>query len=428
MGRKEMVKHRMEIRGAKDKQRGAVLVLFTAGLVVILGIAGLAIDGSHQMLNRARLQSAVDAAALASAKALDETATMAEARDAAQTMFDTNAGNLGNREMSAADITVTTTFSANSNPFIAGSYIPGEKGYVRVLATGFSMQMWLIQLLGATGKTVTASAVAGPSPSINYSCNLVPLIVCGDPSDVPTEDGPTFWGYENGDVHVLKSGSDGNGADCDFIGCGNFQLARLDGAGADDVRTAMAGGYAGCTFVDDSVPTEPGNTVGPVTQGLNTRLNKYSGPVSPEEYPPDVVTTQQDSTLQFDGTSITLDNGATIVNDADDLDFNLSDYQTEVAAANYDVSPGAGGQFDRRSMPLIIGNCDTAGSGQTTIDVLGFGCFFLLQEAIQKGNENEIYGEFGTECTIPGFSGPDPTVVPGPYVIQLYNDTLSRDS
>jgi hypothetical protein len=79
-------------------------------------------------------------------------------------------------------------------------------------------------------------------------------------------------------------------------------------------------------------------------------------------------------------------------------------------------------------MPVIIGDCSTAGNGQTTVDVLGFGCFFLLQEAIQKGNENEIYGEFAKECTIPGFSGPDPTVVPGPYVIQLYNDTLSRDS
>jgi hypothetical protein len=249
---------------------------------------------------------------------------------------------------------------------------------------------------------------------------------------VPTEGGPSFWGYENGDVHVLKSGSDGNGADCDFIGCGNFQLARLgDDAGGADVLDALAGGYAGCTYVEDSVPTEPGNTVGPVAMGLNTRLNKYLGPVSPEEYPPDVVTTQQDSRLQFDvddNNAITLDNGATIVNDANDLDFNLSDYQAEVAATNYDVSPADGGEFDRRNMPVIIGDCDTAGSGQTTIDVLGFGCFYLLQEAAMNGQEAEIFGEFGTKCSIPGFSGPDPTVIPGPYVIQLYNDTLSRDS
>ena len=116
-----MIKHQMEISSSKKTQGGAVLVLFTVGLVAILGIAGLAIDGSHQMLNRARLQTAVDASALAAAKALDETATMAEARDAAQAMFDTNSGNLGNREMDGANITVTTTFSANSNPFFAVS-------------------------------------------------------------------------------------------------------------------------------------------------------------------------------------------------------------------------------------------------------------------------------------------------------------------
>jgi Flp pilus assembly protein TadG len=408
------------------RQRGAALLLFTIGLVAILGIAGLALDGSHQLLNKARLQSAVDSAALAAAKVLDETANMAAATDAATTMFNDNADDAGNQEMGAASITVTTQFSANSNPFVPGSYVPGDQGYVRVVATGFTMRIWLIGLLGATDKTVSASAVAGPSPTINYSCNLVPLIVCGDPTDPPTPTGDSFWGYQNGDVQVLKSSSDGSSP----IGPGNFQLARLDGSGADDVRDALAGGYSGCTFAEDSVPTEPGNTVGPVTQGLNTRLNKYSGPISPDDYPPDVVTTQQNTELEYDGDTgqITLDNGATIVHDADDLDFNFEDYETRVTSMNYDVSPAAGGEFDRRGMPVIMGDCSTAGSGATTVDILGFGCFFLLQEAKQKGNENEIFGEFVDDCSIPGFSGPAPTTIPGPYVIQLYNDTMNRDS
>jgi hypothetical protein len=421
-----MARHYKEFSRSGDREHGAVLVLFVAGLLTILGVAGLAIDGSHQMLNKARLQASVDAAALAAAKALDENPNISDARDAAQAMFEANADDLGNREMQAANINVTTTFSATSNPFVTGSYVPGEDGYVRVLATGFSMQAWLIQMLGLSDKTVSASAVAGPSPTINYSCNLVPLIICGDPANPPTEGGSSFWGYQDGGVHVLKSSSDGESG----IGPGNFQLARLDGSGANDVRDSLAGGYSGCTFAEDSVPTEPGNSVGPVTQGLNTRLNKYSGPVSPGDYPPDVVTTQQHTELEYDGQTkvITLDNGGTIVNDANDLDFNFSDYEAEVAAMNYDVSPAAGGQFDRRAMPVILGDCSTAGSGATTVDVLGFGCFFLLQEAKQKGNENEIFGEFAKECSIPGFSGPAPTVIPGPHVIQLYNDTQSRDS
>ncbi len=138
----------------------------------------------------------------------------------------------------------------------------------------------------------------------------------------------------------------------------------------------------------------------------------------------------QNSELEYDGETgvITLDNGATVVEDAEDLDFNYDDYQTRLTSLNYDVVPAAGGEFDRRSMPVIIGDCSTAGSGQTTIDVLGLGCFFLLQEAKMNGNENEIFGEFVKECNTPGYSGPDPTTIPGPYVIQLYNDTLNRDS
>lgn len=422
-----MYKPTRQMGSSHQRQRGAALLLFVVGLVAILGIAGLALDGSHQMLNKARLQSAVDAAALAAAKELDETANMDMATAAAQAMFDNNANDAGNQEMGAAGIAITTQFSANSNPFTPGSYVPGEQGYVRVVATGFSMQIWLVSLLGITDKAVTASAVAGPSPTINYSCNLVPLIVCGDPNDPPTAGGTSFWGYEDSDVHVLKSSSDGESP----IGPGNFQLARLDGAaGAADVRDSLAGAYSGCSFEGDSIPTEPGNTVGPVTQGLNTRLNKYSGPISPDDYPPDVVTTQQNSELEYNGETgqITLNNGATIVNDANDLDFNFNDYEARITATSYDVSPAAGGEFDRRSMPVIMGDCSTAGNGATTIDVLGFGCFFLLQEAKQKGNENEIFGEFVGDCTIPGFSGPQPTIVPGPYVIQLYNDTLNRDS
>jgi hypothetical protein len=421
-----MVSEQREIRCFGNREHGAVLVLFVAGLLSILGIAGLAIDGSHQMLNKTRLQGAVDAASLAAAKSLDQTASMDEAQDAAQAMFDANADDLGNREMNDAGINVTTTFSAASNPFVAGSYLSGETGYVRVVATSFTMQTWLIHLLGFNDMTVSASAVAGPSPTINYSCNLVPLIVCGDPDDPPVEGGSSFWGYQDGDVHVLKSSSDGGSE----IGPGNFQLARLDGSGGAEVREALAGDYSGCTYVEDSVETEPGNTVGPVVQGLNTRLNKYSGMMSPGDYPPDVVTTQQLTDLEYDGETgvISLQNGDAVVNDAYDLDFNYADYEAEVAAINYDVSPAAGGQFDRRSMPVLLGDCSTAGNGATTIDILGFGCFFLLQEAKLKGNENEIFGEFVEKCAIPGFSGPAPTVIPGPYIIQLYNDTLSRDS
>ena len=50
-----------------NKQQGAVLILVVAAMVAMLGMAGLALDGGHAMLNKTRLQNTVDAAALSGA-------------------------------------------------------------------------------------------------------------------------------------------------------------------------------------------------------------------------------------------------------------------------------------------------------------------------------------------------------------------------
>ena len=57
----------------RQTQKGAVGILVLAGMVALLAMAGLALDSSHAMLNKTRLQNAVDAAALSGAKELDLT-------------------------------------------------------------------------------------------------------------------------------------------------------------------------------------------------------------------------------------------------------------------------------------------------------------------------------------------------------------------
>ena len=99
--------------------------------------------------------------------------------------------------------------------------------------------------------------MSGPSPTLGQACDLVPLIVCGDPSA-----GGPYWGYNDGEVTVLK-GSSQSGSQSGPIGPGNFQLARLGGSGAATVRDNLAGGYEGCANIGENIPTEPGNTVGP---------------------------------------------------------------------------------------------------------------------------------------------------------------------
>lgn len=402
------------------------MILVVAGMVAILGIAGLALDSGHAMLNKTRLQNTVDAAALAAAKTLDETADVALAEATANVMFATNSGNAGNRELGQAyaggDVVVTVEFSSTMNPFVAGST---PAAYVRVRAQGFSMPAWFSVVVGITEKTVAASAVAGPSPTINQACNIMPMMVCGDAAA-----GPPFFGYTPNQPEVLKS-STSNG-DWD-VGPGNFQLIRLGGGqGGADVREAMAGGYDGCMTTGDNIETEPGNTIGPVVQGFNTRFGSYLGPMNGQQstYPPDVVVTQPVPPLGYDRTTDAITQSGMPITDATQIDFNYDDYSAQVESENYDYqpSPNGIGSFQRREAAVAIGSCDGTTNGQGEVPLLGFGCFFLLQEAEQQGNESYIYGQFLENCRAGGMPGPAPTSIPGPYIIQLYRDFASTDS
>ena len=53
------------------KQKGLTLVLVTLAMIILLGFAALAIDVNHALLNKTRLQNAVDTAALSAAVLLD---------------------------------------------------------------------------------------------------------------------------------------------------------------------------------------------------------------------------------------------------------------------------------------------------------------------------------------------------------------------
>jgi Flp pilus assembly protein TadG len=407
-----------------SRQRGAVLVLFVVAMVAILGIAGLALDTSHSMLNKTRLQNTLDAAALAAAKILDDTADTGLATAEALAMFAANANGDGNNELLEAyqsgELTVTVQFSNTVNPFVPGT---SPAFYVRVRAENFSMPVTFSAVLGITDKRVAASAVAGPSPTIDNACNIMPMMVCGDPAA-----GGPYWGYEPGQPDVLKSGTTGGNWE---VGPGNFQLIRLDdSAGGADVRDAMGGSYDACLSSNEVISTEPGNTVGPVAQGLNTRFGRWNGPVSPDDYPPDVVTKQPVPPLTYNSDTDTIYQGTTPVTDSDELSYNYDDYVGDVMQSNFDFQPAPAdiGVFGRREAAVAIGDCSSSTNGQGEIPMLGFGCFFLLQEVSQNGNTSFIYGEFIENCRTGGMPGPAPTNVPGPYRIQLYWDPDSIDS
>ena len=147
---------------------------------------------------------------------------------------------------------------------------PADAKYVRVSVPSYRLKgfFWnFAQVFGSGSvgtKAVAAIATAGPSPT--SPCDLAPLMVCGNPTQY-NPGGGMFWGFQFGDLKVLKTAAGNNSP----IGPGNFQLLDF-GTGGNAIREEMAGGGKVCRNVGDNVATEPGNKVGPASQGLNLSL------------------------------------------------------------------------------------------------------------------------------------------------------------
>lgn len=380
-------------------QRGSVLVLVTIGMVVLLGMAGLALDMGHAYLMKARLQNALDAAALSGAKTLDDTSDPVQAEIDARNTFAINAGG----DMNDATLNPVVEFS--DILFDPAQVLDPQ--YIRVSLANYQQPMWFAQILPSVGnnKLVTASAVAGPTPVLAEVCDIFPVMVCGDPAgDDDCSDGSCFgYNYDpsSTDEIVLKTGS-GDGWD---VGTGNYQLIRLgDSTGGADIRDNMAGSYENCVNTSDDIETEPGNTVGPVAQGINTRFGIYQGPFRPEDraiYKPD------------------------LVSDTHSPSYYYSDYDAIYGAAGPWDNPD--GEAHRRVVSVPIGDCSTTINGQGEVPMLGIACFFLTRPAEQNG-EQRIYGQIVPGCKAHGTPGPDPNNGPGPYTIQLYKDPDSGDA
>ena len=402
------------------KQRGVALPLVAAGLLALMAVVGLALDSSHAFANKTRLQNFVDASALAAAKVLDETDDTGEATAAALSLLGLNGDGDGNHEFEEAydggNISVTVQYSETLDPFAPGA-LAGP--YVRVIATNFDIQTTLSRVLGVEEIPVRASAVAGPSPTINNACDIAPLVVCADDASQP------FFGFDEGELRVLKP----QPGQHDDVGPGNYKLLRLDcGAGGACVRENMAGSFDQCLADDQTVETEPGVTAGPTSQGFNTRFGMYGGGgVNSEDYPPDVVTLTPQPTLTSDGqTPPKIFHGGAEVQYGSEINYNYDAYIDHSQHGPHQNPPPAGA-YARRVMAMPVADCSGDETGQSTLSVEGFACFFMLQP-ISGGPEKEIFGQFVTECAAGGTPGPIPGAGPGPYIIQLYKDPDSDDS
>ena len=368
-------------------QSGMVSVFVVVSMAGLLATMGMAIDLGRAYLSRARLQHAVDAAALAGARRLAETGPAGTALAAAegQAAYDLFAAGPGNSDLQG--LSVEVSFSPAAHPFSGGSSGP----FVRASVEGLSLSSALLRLLGPAYEQiqVTASAVAGPSSMLQLACSLTPIVVCGNAS-LPYPWMDLSKGYNNLAYEDRPN----------KLKVADFYSVGLDcGTGDACVRASLAGSYPGCKDLSGGLamadPLVAVDNSAVIAQGLNTRFN-VSGGLDLGVYPPDVV-----------------------IAEPNPRGLDYADYLSRVAAENYDIAPPTG-QPGRRVLKVQMANCATG-------ELLGIACLFMKRQAKPTGNDR-ITAEFfnvsplGNSCLSDGISyyeNPNPTIR-GPHTIVLY--------
>ncbi|WP_415230380.1 TadE/TadG family type IV pilus assembly protein [Psychromonas sp.] len=482
------------------KQQGNILVMFTIGLFSFIAMMALALDGGHLLLNKTRLQNFADSSALHAAVVLDLGGSHRQAKKAVIEMLSKNIAHADNFEIKdglnlsslnydAIDLNgqVRVDFSMRADPFVSSA--DEDAHYVKVEFVDVNLNNFFADLLSFT-KRVSAVALAGPSTAIEECpIDLVPMLVCEDPvarsahPDHINSDGSGYaFGLPLKELMAMKSGS--ASASEPAIGPGNFQLIRLGtNTGAADIREAMAGSpftnAANCAAtlgVGAEVATEPGNTVGPSAQGINTRLGDYAGPMNKDKalYPADWNTCQGEDRVEVytkkeaeDATTAAAakaaiaaaaaeaagesaeqvaEAGMYTVSQAGDINpttignaYRHDQYISDSLSCSDVLNGESGGDvvtlsdnvptsgFERRMLKLVIGDCTGKNNGATDIPVVGLGCFFLTQ-TMGGGSDDFIVGEFLGDCSSVGKPSGVADDTPGPYTIVLYHVPGSKDS
>lgn len=212
------------------KERGSVVILVALGLTTLLGFGALVTDIGMLYVQKAKLQNAVDAAALAGVQELPKDPTQAE--QVAQDYATRN---------NVSDITVN--FETRNSKII----VSAKK----------KVPTYLARIWGITEGNLSATARAIMLPPSSIS-GAVPL-------SIEKQD------FVYGVAYTLKFGS---GVDTSGTGYeGWFGPLRLTGSGAKDYTTDLTNGYNGSFSIGQIVDIENGNMSGPTKKGVENRLS-----------------------------------------------------------------------------------------------------------------------------------------------------------
>ncbi len=195
-------------------ESGTVILLTALAMVALCGIVGLAVDGGSLYITKAKMQNAVDAAALAGSQLLYEDNILA--KNIAEEYIEKNGFNKDDFNIS---------ISESDKSIVVEGLKEVDFTFVRVLGIHQSMVK------------ASATAISGPITSIDNG--LRPLAIYDE-------------NLEYGKHYTLKYGAnDGE--------TGNYGFVRLGDSGATQVAENLTYGYNGKIKKGDDIQSETGN-------------------------------------------------------------------------------------------------------------------------------------------------------------------------
>ena len=448
----------------RKNERGSVLAYTVLSALFLFLAVGLGADLSHLYLVKTELQNAADSAALAGASALllPDAERIPQAVQRAVDTLNKNKYNFNNlpldgvmtKEEQANFDTGIVKFAVNlDGPYMSANLAKDNPliRFVKVDTPTVGVNIFFsIPILGLA-RDMTATATAGLSRPINVFCNFVPIAVvegafgegvgwmdfnkdgrldyatdCTPPEDaIPAgEEGACKPEKEfcAGCKYKMVAGP----GDWHDTSPGNYQALDA-GAGAKDLKLAIAGGSAMCLRISDEAEfvseTEPGRMTGPILKGLNTRFDDYAGfgaktvlvggePMDIEKaFPPDVNI--------FDAAPPGKDTGYPGINHND----YKSAFNTDPPSGPYWEPPRVAhrpGRAERREITMPIINEKEFAPGRDDVKFTRFGTFFMNRKVGGIPANPEIYVEFLGLAEGAGGLDPDggpsaPIVVPVLY-------------
>lgn len=307
------------LSGLRRDERGHVLVYVTLSMAVILGMAGLAIDGSRAMITHHDAQAAADAAALAAAAQLDATSqALTRATAAAQGgELVTNTQRFADGAADNPNVVITgirflSGLPANDDidpiPASFETTDPTLARFVEVTTAQLTHRNTFLRVIGAPATTqIRARAVAGFK---QMYCKIPPLMIC-NPDEV--NPGDPFSASARVGAEIIAKTQGGTSA----WAPGTFGLLQITETcptnSASCLRDALAAVRPN-VCVESNINVRPGQAAGPANQGMNTRFDIYRGGVAQTPAnAPDVNITQKFKQCSQD----TVEAGAPFPHDTD---------------------------------------------------------------------------------------------------------------